>query len=287
MKNIVFAMSIFFTALLLSLKTLGCTCGPLPSVYQSTREADAVFSGKVVSSNEPKAGENSNGDDIIFDVEIIDNFKGPTGKRLKINSGSKNSSCYLGFRVGESYLVYASSKGYFGAFEHPEKTEGVVFQSNMCTRTGKLWANTDEILFIREMLKGKPEPQIYGSIARDDSSPFTPGSKIKISYLEGIKVIVESNKKRFEAVTDKNGLYRFNNIPAGEYTMQPLLGEIFKSYYPDQVTFGILPNKEVIPLGSRMNVPVESKTLYCEFSLSLKSRTDGRMINSPDVAFKR
>jgi hypothetical protein len=142
----------------------------------------------------------------------------------------------------------------------------------------------DRIYFIREMLKGKPEPQIYGSIGRYDTDPSSGASRFM--SLEGIKIVVENGENRFETVTDRKGLYVFNDIPAGEYVLKPLPGENYMVYYASEERIEILPNKKITQ--ARLRSDVEGyDSFYGEFSLGWNNRIEGRVVDSQGKPFPR
>ena len=96
-----------------------CDCGPTPSVPYALREATAVFSGRVVSTNDGK---------VRFRVERA--WKGATagevlemkGQYLRRDGVTMMTDCDYFFEVGSWYLVYA--------YGPPDRME-----TNACTRT--------------------------------------------------------------------------------------------------------------------------------------------------------
>jgi hypothetical protein len=276
---------VFFVLIFSAQENFACSCFPLPPIYQSFNDADAVFIGKVVASNEPAEGDESyDGHDIVFDFEVIENFKGVKGKRIKLNRGTKHSSCYSGYDVGETYLVYAYAKGYNFSNQQYKSAPGFVYQDSFCNRSTNLKTANDQLYFIREMQKGKPESQIYGSVGRSDTDPLT--SRYRHTFLEGIKVVIENEKNRFETVTDKNGLYAFNNIPAGEYVIKPVPGADYMVYYSAHESITVLPDKKVAsPRNGYLYEPYNS--FYGEFTLGWNNQIEGRVVDSQEKPLER
>ena len=75
---------------------------------------------------------------------------------------------------------------------------------------------------VREVLRGVPQPRIVGTVREQgwgvsfDSGAGRP--------LPGIVVVAESKDgRRFETRTDAEGNFRFDELPAGMYTLRPLL----------------------------------------------------------------
>lgn len=271
---------LFFTQ-----KIFACSCLPHPPVYESFKQTDAVFIGKVTGSNQPKGDELADNlekyieTDIIFDVDVIESFKGVKEKKVKINAGVLLSSCYSGFVTGETYLFYVQSDA---KARNAESTRETVFISSFCTRTSDIKAAKDQLYFIREMLKGKPEPQIYGSVVRNDRDPAS--FENRHDFLEGIKVAVEGENKRFETVTSKNGVYEFDNIPPGRYSLKALAGEDYDAYslYGGKIT--VLPNGKTV---SERRPDSQSDAYYGEIFLSWNNEIKARVADMNGTPFHR
>lgn len=283
MKFTFIALALLFQTAYFTQKVFACSCMPLPPIYQAYESTDAVFLGKVTGSNEPKEREHYLDGDIFFDIEVLESFKGVKVKNVKLNRGSMGSSCYGGYGIGETYLFYASKQSDFGFFEDKIKGENIVYQGSFCHHTENLKSAQDQIFFIREMLEGKPESQIYGSVARSDLDPIS--FEWRHLYLGGIEVVLIGDKKTFETVTDKNGIFRFNNIPVGKYTIKPSPGKDYKISYPDSETLQIQPDKTIVSRNLYGNFPY--KSFYADFSLGWNNRIDGQAIDSEGRPFKR
>src|ERR1044072_7297612 len=94
----------------LAVSVRACSCLPLPTPYEAFREATVVFAGKVVGANVPPdeqlhaQGYTSTGS--VFRFVVEESFKGVKTAEVEISAGSTGTSCYAGFMVGASYLVY-------------------------------------------------------------------------------------------------------------------------------------------------------------------------------------
>jgi hypothetical protein len=91
------------------------------------------------------------------------------------------------------YLIYA----------YGNSAEALV--SGACTRTNNLSYASDDLYYIHALLKGVPEPRVYGSVTRIDNDLTKPNSA-RVVPMEGVKVIIEGAGRQFEAVTNKQGL---------------------------------------------------------------------------------
>lgn len=177
-----FALSFIFIPLLVS-SADACTCLPISTPYKAYQEARAVFAGKVVSSTDVPLTERVRDKTFTYverryRVAVTEWFKGAKTAEVEVSAGRTDSSCYVGFEVGETYLVYA-----YGDSD-------AALHSEMCTRTNSLaWAQ-DDVTFLRAMLKGVLEPRVYGSVMRVDSDPEKSQSSFT-TPLAGVKIIVE------------------------------------------------------------------------------------------------
>lgn len=281
MKHLSFVnLALFFG--LFAQKIIACQCGPLPPIYQSFEESDAVFIGKVTNSNELAKTRVNDGEDVIFEFEVIENFKGVKEKQVRLNRGPTASSCYSGYRIGETYLVYAASEGFDDVFGKVRKEDGVIFQGSFCHRTSEIRSAQDQLYFLREMLKGNPEPQIYGAVARGDSDPVT--SDYRHTFLENIKIKLKNEKATFETLTDNAGLFRFNNIPEGEYVLSPVPGESCQMDFPEERRFRISKDG-VVFIKDRYDSNFNS--YYGEFLLRWNNGISGRVVDSEGKPFER
>lgn len=202
-----------------------CSCGATPPIYDFFENSEAVFTGKVISSKDVKGKEvyeNGNGEteeyevtERVFQFEVSEVFKGVKGKSIEINVGRIDTSCSFNYKKGESYLIYAGKD---------EDTN--ILHTGFCSKGTNLESAQSEILFIREKLKGKPQSQIYGTVQRRDNFPNS--LKDRTTLMEGIKVILEGKEKNFEAITNKNGVFRFDKIPEGDYKIKPSTNSIYK-----------------------------------------------------------
>lgn len=198
-----------------ALSTQACSCFAIPSPYKAYSEAAAVFIGKVVSSKDVPYEENVRDKkftvyDRHFHFIVEESFKGKKDAEIDINVGRIDSSCYRGFTIGERYLVYAY------------ELSGTILGSGPCTRTNSIKTAFDDVHYIRAMLRGAPEPRIYGAVARVGND--LRSESVLVEPIAGIKVLIEGEQnQRFEALTDKQGFYSLTQIPDGKYKVRPVL----------------------------------------------------------------
>ena len=77
---------------------------------------------------------------------------------------------------------------------------------------------------IRDVLRGVPQPRIIGTIREQSwGVSFDPGVG---RSLPGVVIVAESRDGRqFKTRTDAEGYFRFDELPAGMYTLRPLLSK--------------------------------------------------------------
>lgn len=204
-----------------------CQCFGLPTPYEAFKEANAVFTGRVVSVTDESGKEvvkkkMSDSEDYnrereegkrFYRFDVQEWFKGEKDSEITISHNV--NMCEFSFDVGDEFLVYAY------------ESNGELRTSTFCWRTRSLEnAKKDDIYFLRELLKGIPEPRIYGSVLLEDKDPITNSFRSK--FLERIKVIAQRNKRQYITFTDKNGLYRFNKLPNGKYVVSMDLPNKYK-----------------------------------------------------------
>lgn len=149
----------------------------------------------------------------VFKFAVIEAFKGVKTSEIDVSVGEIRTSCYHTFDVGDTYLVYAFRSG-----ERP-------LFSGYCSRTSGLSNAASDLHYIRELLRGVREARVYGSVIRRET--VLEGNDVveRVNPLEGITILVEGEGKRFEVVTDQNGLFRLDQIPDGKYKARPLLSD--------------------------------------------------------------
>jgi hypothetical protein len=245
---------------------LACSCFPLPPPYRAYREADAVFIGKVTSSKDVPYEElvrdkkfTVHDRHFLFSVEEA--LKGTKGAEIDINVGKVDSSCYQGFTAGEVYLVYAYANSAGG------------LSSGACTRTSHVKHAFDDLHYLRALLKGSPEPRLYGAVVRLGND--LAGNATAVDPVEGIKIVVEGEKRRFEATTDKRGLYTLYGIPDGRYKVRPLLPSRYMSYFFADEEFVLGPQEgDVYP---RVQA---GPSAYARFLVGWNNGVSGRVLDA-------
>lgn len=112
-----------------------CTCVPSPSVEESFKSADAVFTGTVMKiEQELDTTIDDHGDTILVfgwvktvTIKLDTDYKNTNtkaGNIITIQTASNSAACGYYFQKGKRYMVYANTN----------KEDGIL-STNICTRT--------------------------------------------------------------------------------------------------------------------------------------------------------
>ncbi|MCM3629759.1 hypothetical protein M3194_20675 [Paenibacillus glycanilyticus] len=93
-------------------RAMACSCAALPNIQEQLQRKTAVFSGKVESIKEPSRNRMfSSADAVKVVLSVNEIWKGELGTEATVYTAVSSESCgYEGFRVGETYIVYASGE---------------------------------------------------------------------------------------------------------------------------------------------------------------------------------
>lgn len=246
-----------------------CQCFTLSSVYDSFESESAVFSGTVVKrSLTPDQG--------VYEFEVIESFKGVTSQRVIVNN--RTNMCEWRFEIGATYLIYARSD-----------KDGRLHTRNFCTRNSELDFAQGQVHYLRKFQRGRPEPQVYGFLARYDNIPGS--TKPRATPLGGRKVVIANSQKRIELLTSPDGSFELSNLAPARYTLSLDKAEDYKNIsYPDSQIFRVLPDGSVLYSTYRQIFPsddnepdkysgdeLNSNGLYHQFRLRWPNKFDGRV----------
>ncbi|HEX8847224.1 MAG TPA: hypothetical protein VF791_21450 [Pyrinomonadaceae bacterium] len=182
-------------ALLWTKSALACSCRdyyiPPCAAYWGV---DAVFIGLVteVTAESPDSGVG--GAIVHFTVEQA--FRGIKVAKVEVIAPGENSSCNMGFKAGQRWLVYA------------DRAAGGRLATGPCIRTTPLPADED-LAYITKVSGQASMQSILGRVG-----------KSQFELVEGVKVIVEGISGKHQAVTDKEGKFNFNLPQPGTYKVR-------------------------------------------------------------------
>jgi hypothetical protein len=179
-----------------------CSCAEAGPPCQAFWKVDAVFTGVVTEIAE--APRSSAMDDIggnrLVTFLVEERFRGVDAGWIQVRTGSRGGDCGFRFAVGERYIVYASRTR---DREH--------LTTSTCRRTKHFSEANDDIVYARAVTEpSKPATLIFGNVTLDDNGEATPMASLPVRAL---------GDGRFETRTDREGNYRFSNLPPATYVV--------------------------------------------------------------------
>lgn len=186
---------------------VACSCAMSGPPCQATWTADAVFAGTVVSMtpiDNVSLGAPYQSLLVKFSVErgFVNAASGPT----EIVTGMGGGDCGYRFKVGVTYLVYASKYG------------SSILTTGICSRTRPLAEAQEDIQYLTTMGASASGGRVYGRInewrrdpAEERGADYGP--------VEGINVSVRGATFFRDAVTDADGRFQVPNLPVGKATV--------------------------------------------------------------------
>jgi len=141
---------------------LACSCAQPKPPKQALEESEAVFSGRVVTIEEPGMLDQTEPLVVTFKVDSV--WKGAVTNPQTVRTSPHSASCGFGFEDGEEYIVYANA--------NPDS----YLWTSICTRTRVL---TDAKEDLRELGEGSSPRTIKES----------SGGLIKPAIIVGIVVV--------------------------------------------------------------------------------------------------
>jgi hypothetical protein len=196
---------------------LACSCPPIP-VCSSLWTADVVFVGLVTNVARPTPGTEMT----RFSVEEW--FRGErVGKEATIASYSVGGSCDRGFDEGKRYMVYAN-----------RRSDGS-WRVDVCSATATVDRAAQDLKYVRDALAHPGPGALWGNafIDVDPTEHVRSGPSIARAPL-----VLESGARRLLSTTDPQGQYRFERIPAGEYTLSSDLPSDLVPVPPKRIVIG-------------------------------------------------
>lgn len=130
-------------------RAFACSCVMPPNVQDALKDADAVFSGTVVSvnlvnQNVPGGIYSTTAPSREVVLSVVAAWKGVSRPTVTIVTGMGGGDCGYSFTSGDTYLVYAyrSSPGspvfYLGDFRIEIALGAQQFGTSICTRTAPI-----------------------------------------------------------------------------------------------------------------------------------------------------
>jgi hypothetical protein len=202
------SLLIFCTPSLVS----ACTCAFTPGTcQQSWKSADLIFTGKV--TRKVVVGEGFFNIDepytmYAFELSVTEALRGFAfqGQSILVHTGVGGGDCGYNFKVGTSYLVYASR--YNGELH-----------TNICSPTRPSAGATHIIRQLRALQQGRRAADLFGMLGTSPVA-FTDIEQ-DIKPLAGKQVrVIDGNKVEQSTTTDDEGIFSFQDLPTGTYRIE-------------------------------------------------------------------
>lgn len=208
---------------------LACTCSGTLSGQPACVlrwEASAVFVGRVLKMEAPPPrpdGRVSTADPVRVTLAVVEDFTGVSTPEAIVTTARGEASCGFGFRVGETYLVYAN--GSPGGL-----------QVSSCGGTTPARAAGGDIEYLRSVpATPVPEGRITGKVMRNGGA--SAGGWLGYA---GARIFVEGGGLKRMATTNAEGSYEVR-VPVGRYRVW---GEVPRGFYIDSFYTGDVTLKD-------------------------------------------
>jgi len=136
---------------------------------------------------------------------------GIESKNVDVSTMADTAACGYPFKVGVSYLVYAS-----------ESSDGLAV--SFCSRTGPVAARADDLALLHETKTGVPQTRLAGSVYKMELRADGSFSRYEpVGGLANIPIIAEGTSRKRDTVTDERGRFVFVGLEPGRYRVTPAL----------------------------------------------------------------
>jgi hypothetical protein len=220
-------LQLFAAPFLYSTIASACDCSPLRNCGLSYASADFVgqiISKRLIEGPIESRKTSSNGQTqshFVYQVEVLESYSKDirTGQITEVLSGTGDADCSYFFEVGETHLIDATN------------LNGELWTS-LCSRTGEIRDRIAEVRELRRRRSGSPQPDLSGVVSMDQSFDRRPP-------LAGVHIsaIAKEGNQKLEAITDQEGMYRFDHLSRGYWQL---------------AVVGLPPHRRLSNLGSSL-----------------------------------
>lgn len=188
-----------------------CSCNLNPPCAAFWR-ADAVFIGRVTAAETIQAEGQS--PEIVTAFTVLRTFRGEPLPTMVLRAVL--TSCVYGFRIGETYLVYAF-RGADGRFA-----------TGQCSGTKPLAEADEDIAMIQTLPARSPLGWIYGTVHRAVRDPET--HRLRDGLAAGVPVTLSARGTLATTLTDQDGRFEFAGLSPGTYAVDSSVPATMRVY---------------------------------------------------------
>ena len=189
---------------------LACDCGKrVPKPCQGLAATDIVFVGTLlhIDSSVSEQDGTTHPGDTVYRFRIDEKISGATGSEIGIYARPDKEGCGYMFSEGEQYVVFPK-----------QGTDGRLY-TTVCGETRSIEFAQALLIQLRAFRENRPLPSVYG-ILRNAEQPFGSSFvKFPGEPLANTRIQLRSEDHFLESKTDSNGVYAFQDMPAGVYQM--------------------------------------------------------------------
>ena len=238
-------LALCFVVLVAPAATYACSCSQAPpGQCPGLQKDDVVFVGTVLNSSivpPPPGVKDPNQNAVInparitrYHFHIDEKLAGPDSPEIDVFSGGDDGDCGYRFQRGQQYIVFTE-----------QGTEGRVF-ATICNGTRPASEGTALLPQLRAMRDGKRVASVFGVLRRAEpptlAAPGDPDDPVP-----NVALRLRSRYDRFTANTDKDGIFSFYDVHAGDYQFTADLPPILQ--LSERTLTGPLPTF-TIPAGA-------------------------------------
>jgi len=189
-----------------------CECfRVVPACQAAWANGAVVFLGKVVRvSVRVERIERSSIPQKRVTFQVAENFNGRSSRTIEVATGFGGGDCGFPFKEGHEYLVYGSHSPWSSSL-----------QAGICSRTAPGESAAEDLEYLRSLAKGGPQSRDYGFV-----TGYSPLVGIELRHSEkapqpiaNVPIRLESESTSLRAVTDTEGSYTFDGLPAGSFSL--------------------------------------------------------------------
>lgn len=185
-----------------------CNYGETPC--EAVANADAIFIGKVtkIAPETISIWQRDKDYDQTARIDIQKTYKGRLRKTVVLHQlGRKNAPKFI---LNSTYLFYAN-------FDRARKQ----WEVRYCGRTLMAQYAHDDLGYLDKLPAVANKTRVAGSLMHYENDKENPAGNMR--RLQGVAIRLIGEGKRFEAVTDANGLFEFYDVPPGSYVIEPAM----------------------------------------------------------------
>jgi hypothetical protein len=198
-----------------------CSCALLGGACGAAKPGGTMFLGEVLDGRTVKVPAHFPGrnnlffNQRIFRIRVTDTFSGDqrAGEVVEVRTGSGGGDCGFDFQPGKRYFVDAYTAQ--AAQDDPAELAAVHLGAGICGNTQPEESAGVIVSELRTALVRGRQPDLHGEITLAIAGPSRQERKPLADVT--VTIVADGDRAQFHSVSDTNGYYRFDTVPAGRY----------------------------------------------------------------------